>query len=87
MKTIEQTIQQADPVIREVWRTKREIMTEHGGSLDSLFAELRSLQAQNPRLVKTKRGEQAGTEQPATRPESDSEGGDKPQPESEGRSR
>jgi len=32
MKTIEQTIQQADPVIREVWRTKREIMTEHGGS-------------------------------------------------------
>lgn len=57
MKTIEQTIQQADPVIREVWRTKREIMTEHGGSLDSLFAELRRLQAQNPRLVKTKSGE------------------------------
>jgi hypothetical protein len=57
MKTIEQTIQQADPVIREVWRTKREIMTEHGGSLDSLFAELRSLQAQNPRLVTTKSGE------------------------------
>ncbi len=31
--------------------------------------------------------EQAGTAQPATRPESDLEGGDKPQPESEGRSR
>ena len=31
--------------------------------------------------------EQAGTEQPATRPESDSEGGNKPKPESEGRSR
>jgi hypothetical protein len=31
--------------------------------------------------------EQAGTEQPATRAESDSEGGDKPQPEAEGRSR
>jgi len=31
--------------------------------------------------------EQAGTGQPATRPESKSEGGDKPQPESEGRSR
>jgi hypothetical protein len=67
MKTIEQTIQHADPVIREVWRTKREIMTEHSGSLDSLFAELRSLQAQNPRLVKTKRGEQGGGGQPATR--------------------
>jgi hypothetical protein len=32
-------------------------------------------------------GEQAGTGQPATRPESDSEGGEKPQPEAEGRSR
>ncbi|CAN5131457.1 hypothetical protein BH23VER1_BH23VER1_27440 [soil metagenome] len=31
--------------------------------------------------------EQDGTGQPATRPESDSEGSDKPQPESEGRSR
>lgn len=71
MKTIEQTIPQADPVIREVWRTKREIMTEHGGSIDSLFAELRSLQAQNSRLVKTKSGEQGGGGQPATRPESD----------------
>jgi hypothetical protein len=33
------------------------------------------------------KAEQDGTVQPATRPESDSEGGDKPQPESEGRSR
>ena len=32
-------------------------------------------------------GEQAGTGQPATRPESKSEGSDKPKPESEGRSR
>jgi hypothetical protein len=31
--------------------------------------------------------QQAGTEQPATRPQSKSEGGDKPQPEAEGRSR
>jgi hypothetical protein len=60
MKIIEQPSQQADPVIREVWRTKREIMTEHGGSLDSLFAELRSRQAQNPRLVKSKGAKQVG---------------------------
>ena len=33
------------------------------------------------------KAEQAGTRQPATRPGSKSEGGDKPQPESEGRSR
>ena len=32
-------------------------------------------------------GQQDGAGQPATRPESDQEGGDKPQPDSEGRSR
>ena len=36
---------------------------------------------------KSKPGEQAGAGQPATRPESKSEGSDKPQPEAEGRSR
>jgi hypothetical protein len=35
----------------------------------------------------TKKVEQGGTEQPATRSESKSKGGDKPQPEAEGRSR
>lgn len=56
MKIIEQPIQQADPVIREVWRTKREIMAEHGGDLDSLLAALRVQQSQNPRLVTSKSG-------------------------------
>jgi hypothetical protein len=60
MKTIDQPTQQADPVIREVWRTKREIMTEHDGNIDSLFAELRDRQAKNPRLIKMKTGEQGG---------------------------
>jgi hypothetical protein len=42
----------------------------------------------NVHTWKTKtKGEQAGTGQPATRSESKSEGGDKPQPEAEGRSR
>jgi hypothetical protein len=35
----------------------------------------------------TSNGEQGGAGQPATRSESDSEGGDKPQPEAEGRAR
>ena len=39
------------------------------------------------RTVTMRRSEQAGTGQPATRPESKSEGSDKPQPEAEGRSR
>jgi hypothetical protein len=38
-------------------------------------------------LQERMQSEQDGTEQPATPPESDSEGNDKPQPESEGRSR
>ena len=39
------------------------------------------------RVEKKKKSEQGGTGQPATRPESKSEGGTKPQPEAEGRSR
>ena len=62
MKAIEQLTEQADPVIREVWRTKREIMTEYGGDINSLFAELRDRQARNPRLVKTKTGKQVGAD-------------------------
>jgi hypothetical protein len=38
-------------------------------------------------LPQKPKAEQAGTGQPATRPESKTEGSDKPQPESEGRSR
>lgn len=38
-------------------------------------------------LPENNKAEQAGTGQPATRPESKSSGGDKPQPEAEGRSR
>ncbi len=39
------------------------------------------------RVKNEKEAEQAGTGQPATRPESKSEGGDKHQPQAEGRSR
>jgi hypothetical protein len=43
--------------------------------------------SKHPRLTKPPKREQDGTGQPATHPESKSEGGDKPQPELEGRSR
>jgi hypothetical protein len=39
------------------------------------------------RELEIKQAQQGGSGQPATRPESNSEGGDKPQPDSEGRSR
>ena len=41
----------------------------------------------NPPASADRKAEQGGTGQPATRPESKSEGGQKPQPKSEGRSR
>lgn len=41
----------------------------------------------NALIVTQSKEEQAGDRQPATRPESDSEGGDRPHPESEGLSR
>ena len=45
------------------------------------------IDAKAAKVTITKIVEQAGTGQPATRPESKSEGSDKPQPEAEGRSR
>ena len=83
MKTIDSIERVADPVISEVRAIKRQVVAEHGGNLDSFFASIRQRQSQNPRLVRTTEGEQAGTGQPATRPESKSEGGDKPQPEAQ----
>ena len=88
MKPIDFPDRVSDPVITEVRAIKRQIVAEHGGDLDSFFATIRQRQSQNPRLVKTIRAEQEDSSgQPATRPESKPEGGDKPQPEAEGRSR
>jgi hypothetical protein len=65
------------------------IATEAGLDLKpfaSLDAYVNRLDESTKR-IQEEEAEQAGTEQPATRPQSKSEGGDKPQPESEGRSR
>ena len=62
-----------------------------GKGIDSRFdpqKEVLKLSTQHAALVFTKSdSEQDGAGQPATRPESKSEGSDKPQPEAEGRSR
>jgi ligand-binding SRPBCC domain-containing protein len=51
-------------------------------------AELKAMaESEEWRRYLTPKEEQSGTGQPATRPELKSEGGDKPQPEAEGRSR
>jgi len=72
-----------DEVISEVRAIKRGIALRHGDDIDRL---LDALIAQE-RSAGIGKAEQGGTGQPATRPESKSEGSDKPQPEAEGRSR
>jgi hypothetical protein len=58
---------------------------------DGIYCHDSQYEAGKPEVMKAasekQQAEQAGTGQPATRPESKSEGGDKPQPEAEGRSR
>lgn len=51
MKTIESHSAHADPVISEVRASKRAIVAEHGGDLESFFAGIRRRQSSNPRLV------------------------------------
>ena len=70
-------------MITEVRAIKRGISERHGNDIDRLLA---SLIAQE-RSSGIQKAEQGGAGQPATRGESDSEGGDNPQPESEGRPR
>ena len=55
----------------------------HPIDLNTLYRNI----ADSNQIHQNKESEQVGTGQPATRPESDFEGSDKPKPESEGRSR
>jgi hypothetical protein len=61
-------------------------MKPDGLHIAPITKEMADLMAKTPIFPK-KTAEQAGTGQPATRPESKSEGSEKPQPEAEGRSR
>ena len=72
-----------DEVISEVRAIKRGISERHGNDIDRLLASLIS-QERSSGIGKAVQG---GADQPATRSESKSEGDQKPQPESEGRSR
>ena len=70
MKTLDIPQGTADPVITEVRAIKRQIVAEHGGDLDSLFASIRQRQSRNPRLVKTIGAEQDAAGQPPISPSS-----------------
>jgi len=85
MKTIDTPPSVIDEVISEVRRHKRAISEEFGCDVVALGRALQKRQAGDPRFA-TIEGEQGGADQPATAPESSSEGDSKPQPESEKRS-
>lgn len=83
MKVFDHPTKVVDEVITEVRAIKRGISERNGNDIDRLLASLISQE----RSSGTTKAEQGGAGQPATRPESDSEGGDKPQPDAEERSR
>jgi hypothetical protein len=84
MKTIDDSKPVVDPVIAEVRRHKQEIAEAFGFDVMALGRSLQEREAGNRRF-KTPAGEQPDPGQPATRPVDEPEGGDKPQPEAEGR--
>jgi len=73
-------------IIEEVRSFKEAVAAKHGFDVARIVDAARKRQEASGRRI-IRQGEQAGTGQPATRPESKLEGGDNPQPESEGRSR
>jgi len=86
----DQFLQRLFPSDPAAWKTIIPKLTKDmkpdGLHIAPISKEMAELMVKTP-LFPKKTAEQAGTGQPATRPESKSEGGDKPQPEAEGRSR
>jgi hypothetical protein len=72
-----------DPKSNELW----ELLIIKNDTIEVVRAEPFEGVEYPATITLKKEVEQAGTGQPATRPESKSEGSDKPQPEAEGRSR
>jgi len=81
----------SDTVLDEVWAIKDRLSTNSGHDLAAtcrkIYAEQEAALGHFIVLGRTANAQQAGAGQPATRPESDSKGSDKPQPEAEGRPR
>jgi len=72
-------------IVEEVRSFKEAVAAKHGFDVARIVDDARQRQETSGRRI-IRQGEQDGTGQPATRSESKSEGGDKPQPESEERS-
>ncbi len=70
-------------IVEEVRSFKEAVAAKHGFDVARIVDAARQRQEVSGRLI-IRQGELAGSGQPATRPESKSEGSDKPQPEAEG---
>jgi hypothetical protein len=81
----------SDTVLDEIWAIKDRLSASSGHELSETCREIYAEQALHPErflvLRRKANAQQAGSGQTATRPESDTEGSNQPQPEAEGRSR
>ncbi len=81
----------SDTVLDEIWAIKDRLSASSGHELSKACRKIYAEQALHPErflvLRRDANAQQGGAGQPATRAESEPEGGDKPQPEAEGRSR
>jgi hypothetical protein len=86
----DQFLQRLFPSDPDAWKTIIPKLTKdmkpNGLHMAPISEEMAALMTKTP-IFPEKTAEQAGTEQPATSPESEPEGDDKPQPEAEGFSR
>lgn len=73
-------------IVEQVRSQKEAVAARHDFDVARIIAAARVRQESSHRRV-IRQGEQAGSGQPAERPESDPEGGDHPQPKPDGRSR
>ncbi len=76
-----------DTIVQEVRDARAALAERFGYDRSRIIAWAREETKARKASVKMNQGESGGAEQPATRPESKSEGSQKAQPKAEGRSR
>lgn len=77
-----------DPILEEIWAIKDRLSADCGHDLAATCRAIYAEQAADPErflvLRRQTKAQEAGAGQPAARPESNSEGSDKPQQKAEG---
>jgi hypothetical protein len=76
-----------DTIVQDVREARAAFAERFGYDRARIIAWAREQTKARKAAIEQTKGEQPGTGQPATRPVDEPKGGDKPQPEAEGRSR